>query len=196
MQLLGRMKTLLIDIDGVLVKREMNFSEKYAKEYGIPLEQVVFFFKNDFQRCTVGKVDIKEVLPSYLERWGWGKSVEEFLEYWFSSECSLDESLMQELKALRKEGIKIYLATDNEVCRLQYILDIIGLRDISDGVFASGNMGVKKEDEAFWRMVLETLEGETILFVDDDPQNVEIAKQQGITSVVYEEGMRIGDLMT
>src|SRR5258708_7184557 len=77
-------KAILFDVDEVVIKREKYFSQKYSEEYKVPQEQVMEFFKGEYQDCAIGKMDLKEVLPKYLKKWGWQGSLEEFMDYWFT----------------------------------------------------------------------------------------------------------------
>lgn len=54
--------TILFDGDGIVVNKPLRFSDRFSKEYGVPMEKLLAFFENDFQPCLVGKADLKEVL--------------------------------------------------------------------------------------------------------------------------------------
>jgi len=51
-----------------------------AKNIRFPTKQY-YLFKNEFQPCLVGEADLKEQINPYLEKWGWKKSVDDFLEH-------------------------------------------------------------------------------------------------------------------
>ena len=189
--------TILFDADGVLLHREMYFSERLARDYNIDLAHINEFFKHDFHACVIGEADIRDKIAPYLPRWGWTKGVDALLDFWYSTDGILDKTLLAKVDTLRAEGLRCYLATDNEKRRLTYILDTIGLRSHFDGVFASSHLGAAKNDPAFWHSVIAELETplETILFLDDDPKNVELARQMGLHAEVYTPGLSFDELL-
>ena len=66
-------KEILLDADGIVIRpRHKYFSEKFSEEHNVPLEEVLPFFKREYKRAAVGEVDIREVLPPYLEKMGLG----------------------------------------------------------------------------------------------------------------------------
>ena len=108
-------KTIIFDTDGMVAHREMYFSQRFSKEFGVPMEKVLSFFKNEFQLCLIGKADLKNELAKYFGQWGWKKSVEELLLYWFTNESNLDKKMLESVKNLRSKGISCYLDTNNEL---------------------------------------------------------------------------------
>ncbi len=74
-------KVALLDIDGLVVRpRHKYFSEKYSEEHKVLLEEILPFFKGEYKKAAVGKVNIKDVLPPYLKKWGWKEAVDDFLQ--------------------------------------------------------------------------------------------------------------------
>lgn len=51
-------KAIIFDTDGMTVNSEM-FSVQFNKDYGVPMDNLLPFFKNEFQPCLVGKADLK-----------------------------------------------------------------------------------------------------------------------------------------
>jgi len=181
-------REVLFDVDGVIVKsREKYFSQRLAEKQGLTLEEVMPFFKGDYQLCTIGKADLKEVLPKYLASWKWTDSIESLLEFWFSEERELDAKVIQVVDRLRSRGIKVGLVTDNEEYRGRYLLDEVGLGQKFDDIFISCRMGVKKSNPEFFNKVIQTtgLKPEEIQFWDDDQKNVDVAKLVGIDGRLF-----------
>lgn len=181
-------KAIIFDADGVLILRKEYFSQKYSRETGVPLETLNKFFNSEFGETLVGKKDLKELLSKVLVEWKWEKSVDELLEYWFSSEATIDNELIGLIELLRAKGIKTYLATNNEHHRTNYLAKTVGLEKYFDKIYSSALVGHKKTAKEFYNYIL-TDTGHTpdeLLFFDDDPENVEGAKILGIKSYVYE----------
>ena len=64
-------KAVVFDFDGMFADEGGQFSEKFVKKYGIPMEKVIEFFKGEFGDCLIGKADLKEEFSKYLEKWGY-----------------------------------------------------------------------------------------------------------------------------
>ncbi len=180
-------KIILIDADGVLLKKHGLFSEKFATEYNIPIEKVIPFFKNEFRECQVGSKDIKVVLPPYLKEWGWQKSVDEFLQYWFETDTVVDEEVMSKLEEFLKQGIVSYLVTDQEKYRAKYINEVLNLKHRLSGCFFSCDLGVSKSDPKFFEklIVMNNIDRKFYIYFDDEEKNIEIAREVGIESFLY-----------
>lgn len=111
-------KSILFDADGVLINSE-RFSVHLARDYGIEADKTLPFFQGAFKACIVGNADLKEVIRPYLKEWGWEKSVDEFLDYWFKVEHKIDEVLFRDdtpenVKAAKQFGLQAELYTSFE----------------------------------------------------------------------------------
>ena len=177
---------VLFDVDGVLVNGA-PFSRHLARDHGISLDRTRGFFTGIFNECLVGRADLKQELPVYLEQWGWSGSVDAFLRYWFVSEHIINEPLVAAVQQLREQGIRCYIATNQESYRTAYILERMGFVQQFDGSFSSAHVGYMKHEKAFFEHVLRNLElpGQEIVFWDDSPGNIEIARQVGLHAEVY-----------
>lgn len=183
-------KAVLFDIDGIVITgRKYYFSYRLSKEYNIPVEKVEEFFLNDFKDCSFGKADLKEKIAPYLVKWNWKGSVEDLLEYWFSSESTTDKEVLQIIEKLRSKGIKCYIATRQEKYRLEYLLDIVGLRQHFDGVFCTCNIGYEKWQPEFFGFIFKNLnlKPEEIMFFDDTVKNIETVSALGVQAYFYED---------
>jgi putative hydrolase of the HAD superfamily len=181
-------KAVLFDLDGiVIVGRTRFFSERLSEEHNIPAEQVQEFFLRDFKPCSFGKADLKEQLAPYLLKWNWKGTVEDFLEYWFSSESTKDEEVMRIVQKLRGSGVKCYIATRQDKYRLQYLLDVVGLKDYFDGIFCTCNIGYDKSQPEFFEYALRELDAKPseVLYFDDLQKNVDTANALGIDAHFY-----------
>ena len=132
---------LLFDADGVVIIGE-HAGDAFAREHGIAREMTRPFFEGEFLDCLVGQADLKQVLPPYLNAWGWSSTVEEYLDYWFKVEHSVDEALLAEIDRLRESGTPCYLATNQEHYRSAYLEDAMGMGRHFDAVFSSAASGI------------------------------------------------------
>ena len=186
-----KIKAIIFDADDVLIIKEKMFSQHLEEDYGISREKISDFFTGDFQKCLVGKADLKEELKKKITEWGWKGSVEQLLDYWFKVEHHIDEQLVEFIRELKSRKIKCYLGTNNEKYRTEYIRDEMGFSKILDKVFSSAEIGHKKPSSEFFESMFHDIEktdeierGE-VLFVDDDPENIEAAKKFGFQTHLY-----------
>lgn len=192
-------KALLIDLDGVIIQpRHKYFSQKLSEEYDIPLELIMPFFRNDYKNAATGKVSIKDILPYFLKKWNWNKSLDAFLNYWFESENDINLEVVEQIEQIRKKGIKVYIASDNERERGNYIMNIIELKNHVDGTFFSYEVKHTKSEKVYFEKVIEQLgiEAEEVFYTDDDPENIRVAKSLGIQTMLYQKGLDLVNMLT
>ena len=79
----NKMKVVTFDLDGMILHGQ-RFSERYAAEFDINIEDMIPFFGEPFDKCITGQADLKEELikGGWLEKWKWQGSVEKLLAYW------------------------------------------------------------------------------------------------------------------
>lgn len=180
-------KTILFDADGVLITNKRKFSDHLADDLNITREMTDPFYKGPFKDCLVGKADLKVEIAPFLPRWGWKGSVDDFLKLWFEVEHKLDTELLAHIQKLRIEGIKCYIATNQEKYRAQYMKEYMEFGPMFDGLFASDHIGYCKPDPKFFSHILNTLhiKPHETAFWDDTQQNVDAAKELGIQAKLY-----------
>ena len=184
-------KFLLLDADGVVVApREKYFSTRYVEDFDVSTDLMMPFFKKEFNDCLIGKKELREVFRSQhlLEKWGWKGSLDELLEYWWAGENKRNEPVLAIVKNLRAEGMKCYLATDQEKNRAQYLLRDMRLAEDFDGSYFSCDLGARKCDPLYWGKVLAALgnpDPTDVLFWDDEEENIETARKAGINAHLF-----------
>ena len=128
------LKTILFDIDGVLTNGG-PFREQLERDHGIGMDISASFFRETFGDCLIGKLDTKQELLSLLPQWGWRRSVDEFLHYWFACMGVVNDPLVAYIQRLRQDGIPCYLATNQEKYRTTYIFEQMDFASKFDGIF-------------------------------------------------------------
>lgn len=181
-------KAILFDADGVVIRaREKYFSDRIAEEAGVPVVEILPFYKNEMRQAFVNKLDIKDALPPYLAKLHWRGSVEDFLVRWFGEESPRDEDVIAYIQELRKKGYKCFLATDREKYWAEYLKKTVGLEKDFDGFMFSYELGHEKNEPGFYTEATQKLglKPEEIMFWEDDPKNVAVAKSAGIDARLY-----------
>lgn len=180
-------KVIIFDVDGVLINGK-RFVDTLYKECGISPKMTKAFFSGPFQDCLLGNADLKKELPKYLKQWGWEKGVEEFMNYWFVSEHTINEPLIKYIQQLRNKGMKCMLATNQESYRVSYIMKEMGFANTFDAFHASSSLGSKKPNSDFYNSLftqLKDVQKNEVLFWDDTKINVDAAKSFGIHAELY-----------
>ncbi|NTV21999.1 MAG: HAD hydrolase-like protein [Candidatus Yonathbacteria bacterium] len=181
-------KAILFDLDGlVIIGQGKLFSDRVSEEMHIPSESISEFFTKDFRECSFGRSDLKENIAPYLVAWGYKGTVDDFLRYWFEGESHTDEEVLSLVNTLRSRGIECYIATRQEKYRKEYLMNVVGLKDKFDGIFATCDIGYDKWEEGYWKYVFDKLNmiPEEIMFFCDSEKNVENAKTFGVEAYFY-----------
>lgn len=192
-----KIKAVIFDADGVLIHQVTYFSERLSLEYGVSKQKVLEFFEGEFLECLVGKKDLKEILPVYMKEWGWDRSVEELLVYWFETERDLDQDLIDYICLLKDKGVMVIVGTNNEKHRTEYMRRNLGFGKIFHAVYGSGDIGYAKPNHKFFEHILKenNLEKSEVLFWDDREANVEAGRVFGITAELYTNFSEFEDIM-
>lgn len=183
------MKSIIFDADGMVLQNKTGiFSSRLHHIYGVPQEKIFLFFQNEFQKCLIGKADLKQEIQKYLPEWNWNQSVDDLLQFWFENESFVDQNILHCIQNLQSQGIACYLATNNEKYRTQFLLENLHLKNYFQTVFSSSNLGYKKPQPEFWETILQLLsplKKTDILVWDDDSQNVLSARMCGFPAELY-----------
>lgn len=187
-----KLKALFWDADGVLIKSKHLFTEQLERDFGLEIKKMLPFFLGPLRECAIGKADLKEELAKVIEDWGWKGTVDELVHYWFTKGTEIDEDVLSFVKELHDKGLPSFMVTDNEKYRgecLRERLEGVAL----DKVFFSGELGHRKNEDVFWEMVYGTvkerihpLEKNEILYIDDDPKDIDVARSFGLTTYLYD----------
>jgi|SRR3989344_7934243 len=181
-------RNVILDGDGVAILRVNRFSDRLASDFGIRPEVTRPFFRDKYPACRVGKADLKTELAAYYKGWGWKGTLDELLNYWFTKEGALNEPMLETVAALRKEGVRVFLSTDNEKYRTDYITNEFGMGARFDGILSSAYIGHSKAELEFWRYIREkgVAQPDESLVWDDEIENIESAKAEGFTALLYD----------
>ena len=180
-------KVVLFDLDGVLIKDPI-FSTVYAAEFGIKQEDMLPFFSQEFIDCTSGEADLKNALRPYLKTWKWRGTVEELISYWLKHHQLIDVQILNLVKSVREQGIKVGLQTNQEKYRLHHIWNTLAFNKHFDYLYASCELKERKPHSGFFTKILQDLkpiESSEILFIDDSLHNIAVAKDFGFRTYFY-----------
>jgi len=183
-----RIKCILFDGDGVFINSE-TFSHKYEKEAGLEPGAMQPFFQDKFPLCSVDKADLKEVIKPCLEEWNWNDGVDAFLQYWFESEFSINEELVEAIKGFRFKGILCCLVTNQEKYRTEFMKREMKANEIFDKMYVFCEIGFKKPSKGFFEYIIKDLniQAKKIAFFDDKQYMVDGGNHAGVSSFLYRD---------
>jgi|SRR5579862_8823320 len=179
-------KAIIFDADGVLIP-PYRFAALLEKEHQITGAMTHPFFAGDFQKCLVGELDLRDVLPAHLAEWGWHGSCEDFLNAWLEAEKEIDPALADAIQALRRSGYVCCLATNQEPNRARYMREKMGLASLFDHLFFSCEVEHKKPSPEFYKHIERKLglRGSALLYWDDSASMVEAARALGWSAELF-----------
>lgn len=184
-------KVLMVDVDGVVIRHPAGLRWDHHMRADLGLDPEVLqqrFFAIHFQDIVSGRADLHDRLGPVLADIAPQLTSQALADYWFAQDAHLDQSLLNDLAALRADGVPMHLATVQEHHRARYLWDILGLKDRFEAIHYAADYGVGKPDPAFFRAV-EARTGLTagdLLLLDDSRRNVEAAQACGWSAVLWD----------
>jgi putative hydrolase of the HAD superfamily len=184
-----------LDVDGVLLDSERGgagpWQRALADRFGVdPSELQRTFFDRSWSDVIVGRLSIEDALSGAIAQNSWPISVEEFLDCWFEADFWPVTAVVSAARSWSVRGARLALVTNQEHRRAAYVRERLGeLFPIDSMVYSAWVGHVKSEPEFFaeaTRLLAASDSGCTIVFVDDAPVHVEVARRSGWTAVVYE----------
>jgi FMN phosphatase YigB (HAD superfamily) len=58
---------------------------------------------------------------------------------------------------LKDNGVKAYLATNNEKYRTEYLWNVVGIKNFLEGLFSSCYLGYMKPEVEYWQEIYKVL---------------------------------------
>ncbi|MBM3619111.1 MAG: HAD-IA family hydrolase [Alphaproteobacteria bacterium] len=192
--------TLVLDLDGVVNRSDpfgpMPWHRDLEADWGFTHEKLAAgFFRVGFQDVLRGRRDLFAALGEYFETIGLGDRVAAFVSYWFDRDRLIDEDLLRLVRAWSaRTGGRVYLATNQEHHRVEYLRQTGALGEGIAEVIYSAALGVCKPDRVFFtnaqqRMGVNT--ARSIAFFDDSAANVDGARACGWRAYLYRERRQI-----
>lgn len=190
------MDIIMMDVDGVLVSgRPQDGAHLFTdleQDLGIALERLQRdFFAPRWSAIVTGKKPLLPELAEVLATIAPAVSAEALAEYWFRNDSRIDDDVLDAIGVLRREGRKVYLATNQEHRRAGYLMADLALGEHVDGIFYSAAIGHRKPDTGFYAHITSALDvtPDRIILVDDTEDNVLAARAFGWRGVHWQKGM-------
>ncbi|TDW81556.1 putative hydrolase of the HAD superfamily [Kribbella pratensis] len=177
---------VLFDADGVVQRPDRDWWSQLTSFVGSDGEAFVADLMVAEKPALIGKVDFRDALADVLRRWNSPASVDEALEPW--SWFVAEPEVIALIQSLRSAGIGCHLATNQHAYRRAIMQDERGYGEWFDQTFYSCDVGLAKPDPAYFRAILGSLglPASSVLFIDDNVDNVAGAASVGLRAEVYD----------
>lgn len=192
----------MLDVDGVVVNGRpedgLSWATDIANDLGVdPAGLQKVFFEPDWPDIVLGRKNLLDVLSVRLPLLTPSVSPKTFTDYWFAKDSKIDESVLADCDALRANGATIFLASNQEHLRANYLMDRLGLGKHVDGIIYSAQTGAKKPDRAFFDAAAKRCgrSPQDLVLVDDTIANVEAARTAGWRAAHWESGSSLSRLV-
>ena len=182
---MNRPVAAVFDADGVFL-RSARPGRYLEIRYGLTKAKMTPFLAR-LGDCLLGKADMKEILPTFLQQWGITESVDEFLDEAFNSGSEVDPGVAEIIAALRARGIICCLATNQDRHRMDHLDRHMRIRRYFDRTYVSCEMAAKKPDHDFYDAIGKQWLGYQLAFWDDRPENVDAARKCEWTAFVFKD---------
>jgi putative hydrolase of the HAD superfamily len=177
---------VLFDADGVVQRSDRDWWGQLTSLVPSDGDAFVADLMEAEKPALVGKVDFRDALADVLRRWNSPASVDEALEpwTWFVAE----PEVIALIQSLRAAGVGCHLATNQQSYRRAIMQDERGYGAWFDQTFYSCDLGLAKPDPAYFRTILGSLDlpASSVLFIDDNVDNVAAASSVGLRAEVYD----------
>lgn len=133
-----------------------------------------------------GQGDHLAVLAATLADFAVGAPAEEVYRAIWLNIAPAPESI-ELVRALRANGYGVHLATNQERYRARHMREVLGYDALFDVSCYSHQLGVIKPSPEFFTEAVRRVGAEpaTILFIDDDADNVDAARTVGLSAVQW-----------
>ena len=184
------MRTIMMDVDGVLVRGRphdgAHLFTDLQEDLGLSLEQLQReFFRPRWSAIVTGQKSLVPELTEVLARIAPHVTAKTLIDYWFLNDSKVDQAVLDAVADLRSTGDRVYLATNQEHMRANYLMETIGLKDHVDGRFYSASIGHRKPAREFFEHATGAVAVpvSSITLIDDTEENVLAARAFGWSAV-------------
>lgn len=188
------MAKIFFDFDGVLVQsRSPNKTFLWQKDIEQDLKipahvRSLLFQQPEWNEIISGRGDFRKRLEETFRVNGLSLTAEVFVDYWLSRDLNWRQDVLTVASNLKKAGHSLFIATNQDRVRANFIKNQQEITSIFEGVFTSSELGVCKPSPAFF----ETIQGQKFsgindifIMIDDDPRNVEAANSLGWRGLTF-----------
>lgn len=194
---MNRFTTLFLDVGGVLLSNgwDHHMRKDAAVAFNLNINETESRHSLTFDTYEIGKIS----LETYLDRTIFYEprtfSKQQFKEFMFSQSTAQPNmiKMVQELK--KNFGLKAVVISNEGRELMENRIERFKMKDYIDFFVCSGFIGLRKPDEAIYKVALDAsqVDPKKVIYLDDRPMLVEIARNIGMEAihhVTYQETQR------
>ena len=191
--------TIFFDIGGVLLTDGWGHVSRRAAadKFGLDWEEYSERHEKVAHAIETNQLSLEAYLTRTIFFRPRSFSREEFRAYIFAQSQPHSETI--EIARHLAASQKYFMATiNNEIFELNvYRLKRFGLRSIFPVFFSSCFLGIRKPDEAIYRLALQATQREAAecLFIDDREVNLECPREMGLQTILCESASQLKDAL-
>ena len=183
-------KAITFDLDGVyfpngkanFIKALVNLgvAEDEAKRVFLKSDQMSQVYKN-------GKMTDEEFWTWAAEEWKLNKTPQELIDLLIAG-YDVDQRVVETVRKARANGYKTLICSNNFKAQIEGLQRKFGFLDDFDALALSYEIGASKPSEAIFQELIKKagVPAQTIVFADDNQENLSGAKNLGIATFLYE----------
>lgn len=184
-------KAITFDLDGVYFPNGKANFIKALKELGILEDEAKrVFLKSDQmnQLYKNGKLTDEEFWLWAAQEWQINKKPQELIDLLVKS-YDVDERVIETVKKARTNGYKTLICSNNFKARIDGLQKRFSFLDNFDTWVFPYEVGASKPSELIFQELVKRAEvpADTMVFADDNPDNLSGAENVGITTFLYED---------
>ncbi len=190
------MARLFFDFDGVLVRsrladRTFLWQENLDRDLKIPYSiKSILFQQPDWSEIVSGKGNFKHKVEEIFRQNNLSISAQEFIDYWLSQDLNWHHDVLAVAASLKQDGHSLYVATNQDALRANYIKKQDKILKIFDAVFASCELGICKPSPKFFQAIQNqnnfSASQDVFVMMDDDQRNVDAASSVGWQGIRFD----------
>lgn len=188
-------KTIALDFGGVVIKLNFQKAIRRFEEVGLPdVERYLNPFQQQgfFGDLEGGRINAEEFRQEFSRLTGREMSREECMYACMGFIESVPQSSLDTVDRLRAAGYRVVLLSNTNPYVMSWAMSSAfdgrgrGLRNYFDACYLSYACHLMKPDPEIFRFVLdnELIRPDELLFVDDGPRNIEVARSLGIQALL------------
>ncbi len=177
-------KAIILDVNGVILMNTGDVHSYIAKKLSIDKDRLRTFFIKHLKQLLNGELHHKEFCKIVEKEFGVGSMEATWLEAQIETK-ELNESLIEILKNIRKNGYKIGIISNTQTLSAKYRREKFK-NEFDSMVFSSEAKTAKPDKKVFGISLLELgLKADDCAFFDDSKKNVDAAKSYGFHAFVF-----------
>ena len=160
-------RAVLFDVDGVLVngyharpEKHVRWNENLLADLGVDPDRfnAEFIYDVFVKKVIVGQMSLLEALERTLPGLGYRGPAMAFVGYWLTHDSNVNEAMVDVARRLRDAGgSRLFLATNQEHMRAQYLWQTLKLGEIFEDMFHSARIGHAKPAKPYFDWVSNRL---------------------------------------